>query len=429
MGEGGRGRRFRKCTILLVLTSLSFILISTPARAYADFTAGIGRIYRQTENAEGGEGQDEQEPIDGLAEYSGENDYVTDPTPTLDRLKQEVEDSSKGTPWYYFWDWPKKVAGWVGSGFKSFLGNLINGVSFFLLQTVLVGLHWIMELVVPEINSRVELLGRQDVMEKRDTLPRPEATGEDGKNNYDVKDVRYITDKYRMARAISLWLILIFIVIAAFKAIAGSVGGHGLFTVRSIVPRTVFAVVGGFFSIWVCQKILDISFVMSWDMIKTTNLADTAAFGTFYQTLTDNAALGSAFVILVGAVVLILMLCILYIVYQLRLATILILVVLSPVAFACYILDDTQYVTYAWLRGFIAVVFMQFIHVVILGVFEETMLSGSEVLSSCLMCICMIYLMLKIPSLILRAGTAGSAASGGKAMAYFVGRKAAALGT
>ncbi|RJX22777.1 MAG: hypothetical protein C4575_00590 [Desulforudis sp.] len=405
-----------------MLLSVLLVFLAMPGRACADFASKLAKVYPQTEEPQEGEGLDE-DPIDGLAEYSGDNDYVSDPTPTLDRLKQEVEDSSKGTPWYYVWDWPKKIAGWVGSGFKNFLGNLVNGISFFLLQTVLVGLHWIMELVVPEINSRVELMGRQEVMDKTDTAIRPGSTGADGKNNYDVKDARYIGDKYRMARAISLWLILILIVIAAFKAIAGSVGGHGLYTARSIVPRTIFAVVGGYFSLFVCQKILDLSFVMSWDMIKTTNLASTSAFGTFYQTLTDNAALGSAFVVLIGAIVLILMLCILYIIYQLRLATILIMVVLSPVAFACYILDDTQYITYEWLKGFIAVVFMQFIHVIILAVFEATMLSGTEVLSACLMCICMIYLMIKVPSMMLRSGTASGVSSGGRAAAYFIGRR------
>lgn len=443
-----------KAAVLFSLACLFLVLLAQPSSACAAFSESLGHYFDQEGWNPGYEGDNE------TAGYTGETDYIPDPDAALERIDREVDEMEGGSgggwwewliPGYNVYKAGKTVLGAVGTGLKKIVGAVWNSIFFFVLMNALTGLHWALEIVVPEINSRIELLGRSSVLKSgahvdggdpetildwpgassyspNDTdysdlptdLPAvvPAANGQ-----YEVKNAGYITGNFKTVRAIALWLVLILLVIASLKAIAGSVSGYGLYTARSIIPRCAFAVVGGYFALWLCQLILDINWAMSYDVVGSSSILTDPLQG-FYEKLIEQASMGSSFVLLLATIVLIVMLCILFIMYHLRYAIILLLVVLSPVAITCYILDDTQYITFTWLKSYVAIVFLQFIHVVILAVFESTMFAGMDVLSNCLISLCMVYLMLKLPGWLLRGATVGGASGGAVAGAYMAGRGA-----
>lgn len=456
MAKAARERGTFKAGIIFLLFCLccAFFIIQ-PATAHAAFAEDLGKYFDQENWDPGYEGDNE------TAAYTGETDYIPDPDSALQRIDQEI-DEMEGDGGGGWWEWlipgynvykaGKTVLGAVGKGLKKIVGAVWNSVFFFVLMNVLTGLHWILELIVPEINSRIELLGRSSVLNSGAHVDggdpqavldwpgsdynydpnREDYTGiptdlpavvPSTSASYEVKNAGYITGNFKTVRAIALWLVLILLVIASLKAIAGSVSGYGLFTAKSIIPRCVFAVIGGYFALWVCQMILDINWAMSFDVVGQSSILTDPLQG-FYQKLIEQASMGSSFVLLLATIVLIVMLCILFIIYHLRYAIILVLAVLSPLAMTCYILDDTQYITFTWLKSYIAIVFLQFIHVVILAVFESTMFAGMDVLSNCLISLCMVYLMLKLPGWLLRGAAVGGASGGAMAGAYMAGRGA-----
>lgn len=441
-----------KAGIIFLLFCLCFaFFIIQPAMAHAAFVEDLGKYFDMEDWDPGYEGDNE------TTDFSGNTDYVRDPDIAIDRIDKEL-DEMEGSGGGSAWEWlipgyglAKTVIGSVGKGLKKIIGSVSNTIFYFVLVNVLQGLHWILELVVPEVNSRIELLGRQSVLgsgahvdggdpqgltewggsyeespnltDYSDIPTDLPAVVPSGGGEYEVKNAGYITGNFKTVRAIALWLVLIFLVIASLKAIAGSVSGYGLYTAKSIIPRCVFAVIGGYFALWICQMVLDINWAMSFDVVGNSSILS-GSLMDFYMKLVSQASMGSSFVLLLATVVLIVMLCILFIIYHLRYAIILVLAVLSPVAMTCYILDDTQYITFTWLKSFVAIVFLQFVHVVILSVFESTMFAGMDVLSNCLISLCMVYLMLKLPGWLLRGASVGGASGGAMAGAYMAGRGA-----
>lgn len=455
MEKAVRDRGVFKAGIVFLLFCLFMVLLAQPSSAHAAFAQDLGAYFDQDTWDPGYEGDNE------TAAYSGDTDYIPDPDSALERIDREIGEmeGDSGGGW---WEWlipgynvykaGKTVLGAVGTGLKKIVGAVWNSIFFFVLMNTLTGLHWVLELLVPEINSRIEFLGRSSVLESgahvdggdaetiidwpgSDFNYSPNVTDYSGiptdlpavvpstNAAYEVKNAGYITGNFKTVRAIALWLVLILLVIASLKAIAGSVSGYGLYTAKSIIPRCIFAVIGGYFSLWICQLILDINWAMSFDVVGSSSILTDPLQG-FYEKLITQASMGSSFVLLLATIVLIVMLCILFIMYHLRYAIILMLAVLSPIAMTCYILDDTQYITFTWLKSYVAIVFLQFIHVVILAVFESTMFAGMDVLSNCLISLSMVYLMLKLPGWLLRGATVGGASGGAVAGAYMAGRGA-----
>jgi len=433
-----RDKGIFKAGIFTVLSCLFIsIFIIQPASAHASFVVNLDAYMDQESWDPGYEGDNES------AYYTGDTDYIPNPDSALERIDGEINEmeGDSGGSW---WEWlipgyniykaGSTVLGSVGKGLKKIVGSVYNSIYFFVLTNVLVGLHWILELIVPEINSRIQTIldwpgSYSEDPNQTDYSDIPtdlDATVPSGGGEYEVKNAGYITGNFKTVRAIALWLVLILLVIASLKAIAGSVSGYGLYTAKSIIPRCVFAVVGGYFSLWLCQLVLDINWAMSYDVVGNSSILTDPMQG-FYEKLIEQASMGSSFVLLIATLVLIIMLAILFIIYHLRYAIILVLAVLSPLAMTCYILDDTQYITFTWLKSYIGIVFLQFLHVVVLSVFESTMFSGADVLSNCLISLCMIYIMLKLPGWLLRGATVGGASGGAMAGAYMAtraGRKA-----
>jgi hypothetical protein len=88
--------------------------------------------------------------------------------------------------------------------------------------------------------------------------------------------------------------------------------------------------------------------------------------------------------------------------YIIRRAALMVLIVLAPLAFALWVDDSTSEYTNLWTRAFFALVFVEFVHAVIVLLFFQTLFAAksTEPLYNIVLCFALLYLMYKIPSYI-----------------------------
>ena len=178
------------------------------------------------------------------------------------------------------------------------------------------------------------------------------------------------------------------------------------------MPRAGFAIFGVVGATWICQKVLDLNFYMCSKMIEKETIWDAPALRTFYNLFNEHGSASTAVVILILGLVLVFVMIILVIFYWLRMVGIMLLVLLSPIVFACYFNEPTAYLTFTWFKAFVSLVFIQFIHMVILAVFSSVIFTGTDALEAGLMSAALLYLMAKVPKWVLRGAIMGGGGSG-----------------
>ena len=286
-----------------------------------------------------------------------------------------------------------KMVGWV-----------IGAINSWLYATVLTGLNWVLHLLVRMMQFRI-------IVDYKDPGSMASSWNLTGGLDF-TYHFSYFADKLPTVKGIAMTLILIFMVAAGIKIMATSFTGSASYALRQFVPRAGFAIFGVIGCTWICQKILDLNFYMCTKMLEKETIWDAPSIRTFYNLFNQHGGAGSAVVILVLGLVLVFVMMILVIFYWLRMVGIMLLVLLSPIVFACYFNESTEYLTFTWFKVFASLVFIQFIHSMILAVFSSVLFTGTDALEAGLMSVALLYMMAKIPKWMLRGAVMGGGGSG-----------------
>ena len=300
------------------------------------------------------------------------------------------------------------VGSLFGSGAENLTGKIvgwvIGAINSWLYATVLTGLNWVLHLLVRMMKFRIVVdYANPGSMASSWELPG----GLDFTYHF-----AYFGDKLPTVKGIAMTLILIFMVAAGIRIMATSFTGSASYALRQFVPRAGFAIFGVIGCTWLCQKILDLNFYMCTKMLEKETIWDAPSVRTFYNLFNQHGSASSAVIILILGLVLVFVMMVLVIFYWLRMVGVMLLVLLSPIIFACYFNESTEYLTFTWFKVFTSLVFIQFFHCMILAIFGSVLFTGTDALEAGLMSVALLYMMAKIPKWILRGAVMGGGGSG-----------------
>jgi hypothetical protein len=338
-------------------------------------------------------------PADGVSMYSNTDTY-SGPDNGISPLPEEsTDDQSGGGGVSGFF---KKVVGGVGDAVKGIVGTVTKGpeglakqisgwvfgaIGGWIYAHMMHALNWVLNLLIQMMNMPI------DVAHVRESTLAGQM----------IFSNAHVHTMFSQIRMISQWLLIVFIVITGARTVIGGVTGTGMAAARSLVPRVLFAVIGGYFALYICQWILDINYAMCSDVLKVTNIFECPPINTFYGGMLSNGGSSTAMVILLAGWIMVFALVILYIFYLVRLVGIYILVALAPMAFACYVLDEAQFVTSSWFKMFLGLTFIPFFHCVIIAMSKLAMFSGMDGLTAALLSLVYLYLLFKVPEMFMKS--------------------------
>jgi hypothetical protein len=408
----------KKLYLILILGAAAIITCAaaSAAPAMASLTPEIN-LYAQGVTIDDGASGSDQIP-EGVntdtSFYTGEDETKDLIPPT--KLQQEEDDGGGvvdtalgwlGTAVKYTIGLPVTVGSSIfGAGAEALTGKIVGwvfgSINSWLYATVLTGLNWVLHLLVRMMKFRI-IVDSPGVMAPSWNLP--------GDTGF-TYNFAYFADKLPTVKGIAMTLILIFMVAAGIRIMATSFTGSASYALRQFVPRAGFAIFGVIGCTWICQKILDLNFYMCSKMLEKETIWDAPAIRTFYNLFNQHGSASTAVVILILGLVLVFVMMILVIFYWLRMVGIMLLVLLSPIVFACYFNESTEYLTLTWFKVFASLVFIQFIHCMVLAVFSSVLFSGTDALEAGLMSVALLYMMAKIPKWMLKGALFGGGGSG-----------------
>lgn len=191
----------------------------------------------------------------------------------------------------------------------------------------------------------------------------------------------------------------LFILVAIVGAITIASRDHlniDAYEIRVFAPRLVWGFIVSNLSLYACSFLIELNNglvrAVTGVGIDVKNLNLFKSIGTFSKTLAM-----APFLSLIGLILLFMV----AIIYTIRLGMIWVLTILSPLAFAFWVLPQTQFLMRIWSRAYISTVFVQFLHALILTVFLRLQFEGS--MAEGLVSIAVLYLIVKIPKMLLQA--------------------------
>jgi hypothetical protein len=177
------------------------------------------------------------------------------------------------------------------------------------------------------------------------------------------------------------------------------------YTLKTMLPRAMAAVVLAHFSLALAQMAIDLNNALvqaAWtaDVVGRAHQADwlVALLNPASYALTPGTGAVSL-IRLVLHVVLILMVLMLALTYVVRFALLAILLVLAPLAAIGMILPETKNYARGWVRLFEVTVFMQFAQVVVLRLASAFVTEQQDNLMQTLYGLAILYLVIKVPGL------------------------------
>jgi hypothetical protein len=175
------------------------------------------------------------------------------------------------------------------------------------------------------------------------------------------------------------------------------------YTLKTMLPRAMAAIVLAHFSLILAQMAIDLNnalvrAVWSSDVVTGAHQTDWIVALLNPATYASNSG-GVALVQLVLHVVLIVMILVLAITYVIRFALLAVLLVLAPLAALSMILPETKNYARGWLRMFEVTVFMQFAQVVVLRLASAFVTEQQDNLMQTLYGLAILYLVIKVPGL------------------------------
>lgn len=181
---------------------------------------------------------------------------------------------------------------------------------------------------------------------------------------------------------------------------------------KILIPRLVMGALLVNLSLFVCSLLIQLNNGLVQGA--TANLDHVVIFKQLgFPLAVGSDIFGPGSVVLFKIVIyliILVLICALYLFYIFRFVAICLLIVLSPIVFALWILPQTQGFVKAWGAAFIGVTFTQFLHVLIIRMFASFsgLIPG---LSGVFFSIVILYLMLKAPTFLLQAGMLYGASS------------------
>jgi hypothetical protein len=199
--------------------------------------------------------------------------------------------------------------------------------------------------------------------------------------------------------------VAIFIVIAGYNIMIARQIGAESYELMEFLPRLALAVLAANFSLFFIRLFIDLENALNLDVIHLFSLTilSNTIVGIFHGNLLGAGLLTFVLVIVLGVMDLL-------VAWQmlLRLALLILLIVLAPLAFLCGALHQTQGYLRLWISTFAATVFIQFVQVSALAI-GSTLISyvtaanlfnlGGSLLSI-ITSAAVLYLVLRIPGMI-----------------------------
>jgi hypothetical protein len=231
--------------------------------------------------------------------------------------------------------------------------------------------------------------------------------------------------------------VALFIVIAGYNIMIARQIGADYYELMEFLPRLALAVLAANFSLFFIRLFIDLENALNLDVIRLFSLTilSNTIVGIFHGNLLGAGLLAFVLAIVLGVMDLL-------VAWQmlLRLALLILLIVLAPLAFLCGALHQTQGYLRLWISTFAATVFIQFFQVSALAI-GGTLISYATAanlfnlggpLLSIITSAAVLYLVLRIPGMLriwaLRpVAEAGPAAQGAIAAAVGTGIRLIAL--
>jgi len=205
------------------------------------------------------------------------------------------------------------------------------------------------------------------------------------------------------------------IVLVGIKTMFGVSLGYNDYRIKNALPRIVVAGFCAIFAMPLCNFFCQMahSAAVQTLMIFQPKNATDLPLTVIWNSLTGSSNVPGLLVLLL-ALIMIIGFIVLLIFYLIRNAALLILTVLAPLAFAFWIDDSTSQYTTLWAEAFFALVFVEFIHALIIALTFNILTAGNSIVSkspdplyNILLCFGMLYLMYKIPSYIFKSSLMG----------------------
>jgi hypothetical protein len=174
------------------------------------------------------------------------------------------------------------------------------------------------------------------------------------------------------------------------------------YTLKTMLPRVMAAIVLAHFSLGLSQMAIDINnalvhAVWSADVVGSSHQTDWLV--GLLNPRAPSVHVASSFVQLVLHMVLVVMILILALTYVVRFALLAILLVVAPLAALCMILPETKSYARAWIRLFEVTVFMQFAQVLVLRLASAFITEQQDNVMQTLYGLAILYLVIKVPGL------------------------------
>ncbi len=178
------------------------------------------------------------------------------------------------------------------------------------------------------------------------------------------------------------------------------------YTLKTMLPRVMAAIVMAHFSLPLAQMAIDINnalvhAVWSADVTGSAHQTDwlVGLLNPISYARAPSVHVASSFVQLALHMVLVVMILILALTYVVRFALLAILLVVAPLAALCMILPETKSYARAWIRLFEVTVFMQFAQVLVLRLASAFITEQQDNVMQTLYGLAILYLVIKVPGL------------------------------
>lgn len=175
------------------------------------------------------------------------------------------------------------------------------------------------------------------------------------------------------------------------------------YTLKTMLPRAMAAVVLAHFSLPLAQMAIDINNALVHAAWSADVMGGSAQTGWVFRLLDPRAypsgQVAGSFVQLALHLVLLVMILILALTYVVRFALLSILLVVAPLAALCIILPETKSYARGWIRLFEVTVFMQFAQVLVLRLASAFITEQHDNLMQILYGLAILYLVIKVPGL------------------------------
>lgn len=312
----------------------------------------------------------------------------------------ENSEDGEGS-WWKPWTWGKlastKISQWIWSGINNFLLKTIRGAYKSVMK-------FLTDIIFQDINLSTE---------------------------------NRVTDIYRQFAWMVGGVFVFLIVVLGIKTTMGTAFGWNNYRLKIIAPRIILGAFAAIFALPICQVFINMvhsASISTLGMFKTGGPAGEPTFASPTSLLWDALLVPAAgaigpfiFILLLFALIGFVFLAIFYVI---RKAGLIVLAILSPLAFALWIDESTSTYTTLWTRAFFALVFVEFIHALIIVIFFQTLTGDGDIFANVLYCYALLYLMYKIPAVIFsstvihwgpKPSVSGTGASAGKLAAIFGG--------